>query len=499
MKQPKAAVRLNKNSIQTKLMVVMSLMLALILCVNLFIYSQINSMVREIDEVFASNVSISELSDKLEMVQTRVYEYLNTKSTSALEDYYRYEQDYRELISRLNNENVDSSVMMLEKNIRNMSDTYLEQTDETVQAKRGRNVERYKTSYEEETRLYQYINYYIYELNSQQFQQNSDNYQVLLSSMGVLEIFSLVVMAVVFVLSLFVALVMIRTMIYPLMHLSAAAHKVADGNFDVDLPEAVTMDEVGVVTNAFRQMVASIKEYIERIRSSMEKEAQMKERELSMEAHLKEAQLKYLQAQINPHFLFNSLNAGAQLAMMEDAEKTGIFVEKMADFFRYNVKKMEGDATLREEIEAVDNYIYILNVRFAGDIAYEKYIHGDIEHIRVPSMILQPVVENAIQHGIHDMMGRGRVSLSVDRIENHLEITVQDNGIGMTREQIAAVMEGKTQQNQENENSTGIGMNNVINRLRLYYNQENLFSIRSGGKDMGTEVMIILPLGEEEE
>lgn len=68
-----------------------------------------------------------------------------------------------------------------------------------------------------------------------------------------------------------------------------------------------------------------------------------------MENHLKEAQLKYLQSQINPHFLFNSLNAGAQLAMMEDAEQTGIFVEKMADFFRYNVKKGQEDATLGEE------------------------------------------------------------------------------------------------------------------------------------------------------
>ena len=82
----------------------------------------------------------------------------------------------------------------------------------------------------------------------------------------------------------------------------------------------------------------------------MEKEQQMMERELLMENHLKEAQLKYLQSQINPHFLFNSLNAGAQLAMMEDAEQTGIFVEKMADFFRYNVKKGQEDATLGEEL-----------------------------------------------------------------------------------------------------------------------------------------------------
>ena len=86
-------------------------------------------------------------------------------------------------------------------------------------------------------------------------------------------------------------------------------------------------------------MVESLGEYVVRTKESMEKEQQMMEKELLMKNHLKEAQLKYLQSQINPHFLFNSLNAGAQLAMMEDAEKTCIFVEKMADFFRYNVKR----------------------------------------------------------------------------------------------------------------------------------------------------------------
>ena len=109
-------------------------------------------------------------------------------------------------------------------------------------------------------------------------------------------------------------------------------------------------------------MLDSIRIHIKQQRESIEKQAQMKERELLMETHLKEAQLKYLQAQINPHFLFNCLNAGAQLAMLEDAERTGVFLEKMADFFRYNVRKMEDDALLWEEVDAVDNYIYILNV-----------------------------------------------------------------------------------------------------------------------------------------
>ncbi|MCC8067232.1 MAG: histidine kinase, partial [Clostridiales bacterium] len=382
------------SSIQTRINAAVLLALALVLCMNLFLISEINSAVQRIDSVFTSNVSVNTLSDTLEQIQDNVYEYLNTKSSQALENYYSYEQEYRLLLEDLNDKNVDNEILMLEKNIRNMSETYLEQTSITVQAKRGRNVEGYKESYELETQLYEYINTYIYRLNTMLFRENSTSYQALISSMKVLENGSLIIMAAAFAVCMLVIAIFVHNMIRPLTVLSSTAHEVASGNLDVPQLPVIYEDEVGVVTRGFNQMLASIREYIDRLRDSMETEAQLKERELLMEAHLKEAQLKYLQAQINPHFLFNSLNAGAQLATMENAEQTSVFLERMADFFRYNVRKMSGDATLSEEIQSVDNYIYILNVRFAGDITYQKEVDADIENVRIPSMILQPIVEN---------------------------------------------------------------------------------------------------------
>lgn len=111
-------------------------------------------------------------------------------------------------------------------------------------------------------------------------------------------------------------------------------------------------------------MMGSIREYVEAQRVSMEKENEMRENELKTQTLLKDAQLKYLQSQINPHFLFNTLNAGMQLAMIEDADKTALFIENMAEFFRYNLSRINEDATLADEIQLVDHYIYILNVRF---------------------------------------------------------------------------------------------------------------------------------------
>ncbi len=500
------------SSVQTRISAVVATVLLLVLCANIFAFRQSSETVQQINEVFASNAVIMNLGDTLAAAQASMYDYLSTKGTAPLEDFYRYEQALREQTEELNGRNVGNDLLMLEKNIRFMTHSYLRVAEDAIQARRGRNVEEYKADYARASTLFEYINNYIYTLNSRRFSQNTENYLTLLRNMRVVERMSLMMIIVVCAFALALCIMSVRAMIGPLGALSAAAENVAGGDFSVDVPESQRQDEVGVVTNAFHKMLASIRAYIESQRASLEKEAQMKENELSMEAHLKEAQLKFLQAQINPHFLFNSLNAGSQLAMMEGAERTEHFLSRMAQFFRYNVKKTGGDAALSEEIESVDNYIYILNVRFSGDIHYEKQISQDIdlEQVRMPSMILQPIVENAIQHGIHDDHENGVVTLAVDDVpENENEtgtdcvrITVADNGAGMSRAMIASIMsrrpgDGSAPQDREGGDSTGIAMENVIARLELYYGRKNLFSIWSDGPGTGTEVTVLLPKEKE--
>jgi sensor histidine kinase YesM len=216
-----------------------------------------------------------------------------------------------------------------------------------------------------------------------------------------------------------------------------------------------------------------------------------------MQSHLKDAQLKYLQAQINPHFLFNTLNAGAQLAMMEDAAKTEQFLMNVSEFFRYNVRKGEEPVVLGEEIHLVDNYVYILNVRFAGEILYEKDIDESLSQVPVPGMLLQPLVENAVNYGIRNIDWERHIELTVCRQGDEICISVWDNGAGMTKERIRQVLAGEVPSEPSGTNN-GVGMRNVMERLRLFYNGGARLEIFSEGINRGTEVVIHIPYMEEE-
>lgn len=485
--------------LRTKLIVVYCITTFLILSVNLFMYSNINTMLHRLDQIYVSNINLNELSDSLNSVQSDMTNYLNTKTTDAMDGYYKSYQDYSSQVETLSDAVTNDESQRMARNIKAMSYRYLEYTDLAIEAKRGRNVEKYRTYNEEATTIYQYINTYIDSLNNEQFKSNSANYSMLSVSLRYVEVVSTVIFVVVAMTNILLVVMVIRNITKPLKSLSAVADQVAGGNLDVTLLEVNSQDEVGVVSSAFNQMIISIRNYIGQLKNSMENEQKLKEKELKMETHLKDAQLKYLQAQINPHFLFNTLNAGAQLAMMEGSDRTYEYVQNVADFFRYNMKKDHDSVSLREELELVDNYIYILNVRFSGEIHYEKDVDASLEKLTVPSMILQPIVENSVNYGIRGISWEGRITLLVYKEDDFAYICIRDNGIGIEEERIEKIMSLKLQESDVGERSNGIGLYNVISRLKLFYDRDDVFEISSFGKNKGTQVLIRIPLEKEKE
>ena len=481
-------------SLQVKLSSIFIMASVLIFIVNIMLVIGINRMTGEMDSVYRDNIKLNELAMSIGEVQSIMTDYLNTKTTDSLEKYYKSEQDYNKLISELNNDVSGDSYDLMEKNIRNMSEEYLQTTGYAIEAKRGRNVEKYSSEYDKASRLYNYINTYINSLNKERFKSNSTNFKDLLTAFRFFETVTLIVMFGAALGSTLFVIGFTSSLMDPVRKLAKSADEVAKGNFEIETIPITSNDEIGVVTKTFNNMVVSIRQYIEQIKENMEYERNMQEKELRIEANLKEAQLKYLQTQINPHFLFNTLNAGAQLAMMEEAQRTYDYIQNTAEFFRYNVREGNTTVKLRDEINLIDHYIYILNVRFSGDIKYEKDIDESVIDVLMPSMILQPVVENSVNHGIKEMEGKGKITLRVYSKDDFVCISVKDNGIGMSGEMIDKVLSGKLREDEKPSpvGAHGIGMNNVINRIRLFTDSEDSVSIISEGENKGTEVIIRL-------
>ncbi len=489
--------RLKSLPLQAKISGIYIISSIMVLIVSILLIYGMNAMSVEMDMAYQDNRRLNELSESLNTVQNSMTEYLSYKTSDALENYYISDQAFNEQIEELSSDISDDKYASMERSIKNMSLDYLDKVSMTIEAKRGRNVEKYRTNYEAATKLYNYIGTYIVSLNEEQFASNSVKYSEILNSFKRFEIIGVLVITIVIVSNIIMIISIAGALIKPLRDLSVSAEEIADGNFDIDPPESKSTDEIGVLTKAFNKMVISIREYINRLKESMEKERSMQEKELMMETHLKDAQLKYLQAQINPHFLFNTLNAGAQLAMMEGADRTYEYVQTVADFFRYNVKKQNNEVTVREEIELIDNYIEILNVRFSGDIHYSKQIDERLLNTSMPSMILQPIVENSVNHGIREMGDKGQINLKVYREDDLVKISIKDNGKGMTEDDIDRVLNGTWKYEEQKSDSNGIGMDNVIARLKLHAGNDKVISIFSEGLGKGTEVVLSLPYIKE--
>lgn len=483
--------KLRNLPIQVKITAITFVVNLLVFVVNLVLLIGIYNMTYKIDSVYKVNLQLNELSAALDDVQTNMEEYLNTKTSDSLEQYYICEQILSDLAEELSDNISSNSMERAGKIIKNICYQYLQDTDQVIEAKRGRNVEKYRLRYEEATTIYYYIDDMIGTLNNEQFEASTVNYRRTIYSFRLFVTLGSIIMFIVILVNAFLIFSLTAEIVRPLKELKGVADKVSQGDFGIEPIEVLSMDEIGIVSSAFNQMVVSIQEYIERIKESAKIEKQHEAKELMMEAHLKEAQLKYLQAQINPHFLFNTLNAGAQLAMLEGADRTYEYVQIMAEFFRYNVKKGSQTVTIGEEIALIDKYIYILNVRFSGDIKYEKEIDENLLKVEMPSMILQPIVENSVNHGIREMMGEGCIKVRVYTEDGVIAcISIEDNGVGMDSNTLERLKNGKAA-NDASIEFNGIGMDNVMARLKLFENSDEVMSIESA-PDEGTKITIYL-------
>lgn len=242
--------------------------------------------------------------------------------------------------------------------------------------------------------------------------------------------------------------------------------------------------------------------YIEEIKNLIDRYAAQRTRENSAQIFDKQTELTALQSQINPHFLYNTLESIRGQALMDDNTEIARMVEALAAFFRYSISRKGNLVTLRDELANIDNYMMIQRYRFNNRFSMEIIIDDEDQvayDFLIPRLIIQPVVENAIFHGLEEKLEGGKVIIEVIVTEQNLIITISDNGKGIEREKLKMLntrirsrdiqLEDGGNNNQRN---TGIALPNIHKRIQLLFGEEYGVNIYST-VGQGTDVEITIP------
>ena len=292
------------------------------------------------------------------------------------------------------------------------------------------------------------------------------------------------------VLMLLLIRVLSRAVVRPLLRLAQASHSIAEGDFSSpDLP-VKSSDEVGRLTATFNQMKHAMAQQLTTQQALHREEV----RNLALEKDLEHTRLEVLKSQVNPHFLFNTLNMISCMARLEDASTTDQMIVHLGSLFRHNLRTKRQQITLEEELDGLEDYIYLQQMRFDGRITVEKSIHVQSAAVLVPSFMLQPVVENAYSHGLKSREEGGRILLRAWMQGKVLVLTVADNGKGMTPEELDAV---QTKIARSEQTGRSIGLGNISRRIGMLYPGGKMQIYSRAGH--GTVVRFELPQTQQPE
>ncbi len=486
-------------SYRTKLTSFFLLAIAITILVGLYNYISSQMLMQDMTDLLNKSQELTALYKEVDEIQSDLEVYLSTRSSDSLQSFYNHSNSisYNNSILKADTDYTDRGVRIT--NLTGMIDHYLKILDETIVDKRNRKISDYTAGYQQAVKEYNYIGSYIKEIMSTDLSDSAEKYIDIRREADRSSILSYTMFGISFALILVLIVLFSYEITRPITKLSAYAKEVSSGNFEVDISEEGTSSEIRVLYRAFGKMTRSIKKYINELKEKERLERvliQEKYDNLKMKNALHEAELLALQSQVNPHFIFNSINIGAKVAMLQGDSVTCEYLENFADIFRYNLKGLDYNATLSDEVNNVMAYMSLLTTRFGDFIEFRTDIPEDpeIKDFIIPRMTLQPLTENAYIHGISKLEEGGIIELSVRKEEERVIIIVSNSGDHFPEEAIQLILNRKWK-HEKNEkqkgHTTGIGMDNVLKRLRLFYDDYNVMNIIS--KDGVTKVILSLP------
>jgi len=263
----------------------------------------------------------------------------------------------------------------------------------------------------------------------------------------------------------------------PIIRLTKSMKAVEFQNFDVGVSQ-VRSDEIGTLERRFNSMLLRIKELIQT--------------EYKAKIDKRTAQLKAMQAQINPHFLYNALQAIGGIALDRKVPEIYEHVRAISDLFRYTIRMKSDLVRLTDELEHVSNYLHIQKIRFHDTLNIHLDVDEECLSCQIPKFSLQPIVENCFVHGLEGKMGTWSITIRVQLILDELEISIEDNGTGITEERLRQIRKLLTQESDEQELGDSMGMSNIHSRIRLIFGSDYGLYVTSR-QNAGTTVKLVIP------
>lgn len=362
---------------------------------------------------------------------------------------------------------------------------------------------------EQVNRIYQLMTIQYKEIYLGLFHSMNEKQHLLNKSLTVVGIFLFLVIFALMYWSVRQAHIMTENIADPIQKLTITAEDIRDGELEsfqeVDIRND-SYEEVKTLISVFNMMIVQLRQQIHLIQEKSETEAALREKELEnmrIITLLKTSELKALQMQMNPHFLFNTLNMIARTIDLGDTEKTSMLLQRTAQLLRYNLDYSGKMIPLAKEIEMLGNYVYLQEQRFGSKIFFDFDLDERFHNISIPCFILQPLVENAIVHGIHNKIilqdtdvpyrpkkDRGMIIVRTkyDSDKHEGNISIIDNGVGMKKETERGVWECLESNRDQREK---IGISNVHMRLKMVFGEQYRLEIKSQ-ENKGTEISIIL-------
>lgn len=472
--------------IRTKLLIFFSIIVILLNLMAVFLYQSNESSRKQYDLWLKKFFLLNEASQNANNVNETLNAYLVDSSPEFYKKYQQAKNDLQKTETHLFPLIVTDENRLTAENYHNMIDTLQSDAAKTMHAYAEGNINVYPdylTSVAEDSH---FIEQTTLNLIDQQLVYYSSLYDKMNEKSRMLQLTGISVFVTVLSLTVLFAIWFASGITDPLHKLELSARRIASGDFKGPDVPLETKDELRFLTRTFNTMKHQISGLIEEIKEKHE-----------MDRLLKEMELKSLQNQINPHFLFNTLNTISNTAFLEEADDTRTLIEATARMMRHNLKNHSDPILISEEVSVIKDYLYILEKRFGSRINYHIDADPAALDTKIPSQLIQPLIENAFSHGIEPLAEGGTIALSIKKNGQVINIVVADDGKGMDEATRLAILDGAELPGPKSKQSNGIGLHNVKRRLELHYRVTGLFDIESRPGE-GTEIIITCPAAKTE-